>query len=547
MSTKRKSGILLHPTSLPSLYGIGDLGQAAYDFIDRLEAACQSLWQVLPLCPTDHGGSPYQSCSAFAGNPLLISPEALAEEGLLTKTDISVTLPAVSRVNYKKAAEIKGPLFEKAFQNFKKTTPPADYSAFQQENAFWLEDYALFLALKAYFQAERQKENEADGFLPFLAECEAAGAALSAEEPEGYYFAAAWNTFPAPLRKRNGASLKKWGRLLSEPIEKEIFLQYIFHRQWRRLKAYANEKGISIIGDAPIFVAFDSADVWANQSLFQLDNKGLGFPRSVAGVPPDYFSETGQLWGNPLYNWKQHEKTDFFWWVNRIRKNLEDVDMLRIDHFRGFAAHWEIPFGAEDARGGSWVQGPGLKFFRALGERLGHLPLIAEDLGIITEEVNALRETAGLPGMRVLQFAFGGDKNNAYLPHRFNKNTVVYTGTHDNDTCRGWYESATEKEKDHYRRYMNVSGNDAAWDFIRLAFSSPADLAIIPLQDVFNLGSEHRMNTPGTTEGNWSFAFTFDQWREGHTQGLRYLSELFGRNEAQLEKIEKQENNVPFY
>ena len=527
MFTTRKSGILLHPTSLPSAYGIGDFGQAAYTFVDKLADAKQTLWQILPLVPVDGGGSPYASCSAFAGEALLISPDLLVKDGLLSKSDLS-PLPASERVNYSKAAEAKRPLLEKAFRNFQSDKKPAAYVSFCRKNAYWLEDYALFAAAKAYLKAERAKEEADTAFQAFAKDCQ--HLPVTEETLKGYYYGACWNTFPQPLKTQQPAAMKKWKALLADAIEKEMFLQYIFHKQWAALKAYANEKGISIIGDAPIFVAYDSADVWANQKLFRLDSKG--FPLCIAGVPPDYFSETGQLWGNPLYDWKQHEKTNFTWWTNRIRKTLASVDILRMDHFRGFEAYWEVAFGAEDARGGKWVKGPGMAFFRALEKKLGKLPFIAEDLGIITEEVNALRIAAGFPGMRVLQFAFGQDKNNAYLPHVYHTNTVVYTGTHDNDTSRGWYEtSSTEAERDHFRRYMNVSGQDAAWDMIRLAFSSPAVMAIVPLQDVLNLDSRHRMNIPGTTEANWGFSFSFDLWESGFSDGLRYLSELFGRNQ----------------
>lgn len=538
--TKRKSGILLHPTSLPSAFGVGDLGQAAYTFIDKLAEAHQTLWQILPLVPTDGGGSPYASCSAFAGNPLLISLEELAKDDLLTEADLNAAkVDPAPRVDYKKAAEAKLPLLEKAFQHFKSMEKPADYTAFCEKNAFWLEDYVLYVALKDHFRKVRAEEETTEHFDAFVAECEGLG--LTEKQIKDYYMGANWNSFPKPLKKRNALSLKKWRRELAEAIEKETFLQYIFQKQWQAVKAYANKKGVSIIGDAPIFVAYDSADVWANQKLFRLDPKG--FPTCVAGVPPDYFSETGQLWGNPLYDWKQHEKTDFAWWTARIRKTLADVDILRIDHFRGFETYWEVPFGAEDARGGKWVKAPGLKFFRSLEEKLGKLPLIAEDLGSITEEVLALRNATGFPGMRILQFAFGQDKNNAYLPHCYDKNTVVYTGTHDNDTCRGWYETAAEAEKDHLRRYMNADGQNVAWDLIRLAFASPADTAIVPLQDVLNLGTEHRMNIPGTSAGNWGFTFSFDWWWDGFTDGLKYLSELFGRNETEVPKDGENESN----
>lgn len=527
--TKRKSGVLLHPTSLPSSYGVGDLGQAAYTFIDKLEEAGQTLWQVLPLVPTDDGGSPYSSCSAFAGNPLLISPDKLMEEGYLELKDLQMAyVKPEARVNYQKARETKLPLLEKAYQAFRQMEKPADYAEFCEKNAYWLDDYVLYIALKDHFRAERANEEGTENFDAFVAECE--GLELTEKQLKDYYMGANWVSFPRTTKKRNNMVLKKWRKVLAEAIEKEIFLQYVFAKQWQAVKKYANEKGISIIGDAPIFVAYDSADVWANQKLFRLDSKG--FPTCITGVPPDYFSKTGQLWGNPHYDWKQHEKTDFAWWLSRVQKTLNDVDILRIDHFRGFEACWEVEFGAEDAIGGKWVKAPGEKFFAKLKEVLGeNLPLIAEDLGIITDEVLALREFAGLPGMRILQFAFGEDKNNAYLPHSFDRNTIVYTGTHDNNTTKGWYESASEVEKDHYRRYLNVDGSNVAWDFIRLALSSSADLAIIPLQDVMALGAEHRMNIPGTSEGNWGFTFQFGWWWDGFTDGLKYTSELFGRNQ----------------
>lgn len=540
--TKRKSGVLLHPTSLPSNFGVGDLGQAAYTFLDKLAEAEQTLWQILPLVPTDDGGSPYSSCSAFAGNALLISLEELAKDGLLTEKDLNdARVEASPRVDYRKASAAKLPLLEQAFQNFRTMEKPADYTAFYEKNAYWLEDYVLYVALKDHFRTERAAEETSENFDAFVAECE--GAQLTEKQLKDYYIGANWVSFPKTIKKRNNMVLKKWRKLLSDAIEKETFLQYIFQKQWQAVKKYANEKGISIIGDAPIFVAYDSADVWANQKLFRLDSKG--FPTCVTGVPPDYFSETGQLWGNPHYDWKQHEKTGFAWWLNRIQKTLTDVDILRIDHFRGFEACWEVAFGAEDARGGKWVKAPGEKFFTLLKETLGeNLPLIAEDLGIITEEVAALREFAGLPGMRILQFAFGNDKNNAYLPHSYDRNTVVYTGTHDNDTTRGWYETATEAEKDHYRRYLNVDGSNVAWDFIRLALSSSADLAIIPLQDVLALGTEHRMNIPGTTVGNWGFTFSFDWWWDGFTDGLKYTSALFGRNQKPAREKEEIEEKT---
>lgn len=525
---ERKSGVLLHPTSLPSGYGIGDFGAEARRFVDTLEEAGQSLWQILPLVPIGYGNSPYQSTSAFAGNILLISPDELVEMGLLTAEDLG-EIPAFDkeRVDYDAVKTYKLPLLHKAYETFCAKADEdmqADFAAFCEKQDAWLSDFALFTALQAHFRAERAKGIDEEEYLAFAVDTIDF---LTEEQQKDYFESACWNTWPRTLRKRNAASLKKWTRLLADAIAEEKFYQYLFFTQWQALKAYANEKGIAIMGDTPIFMAYDSADVWANQKLFQLDS--MGFPTVVAGVPPDYFCAEGQLWGNPLYDWKAHKKTGYLWWTERIHKALEDVDYLRIDHFRAFESHWEVKFGAENAIVGEWKKGPGMDFFKTIEKTLGKLPLIAEDLGIITDEVRALREEAGFPGMRVLQFAFGNDKNNAYLPHSCDKNSVMYSGTHDNDTTRGWYETATEAEKDHYRRYMNVDGRDVAWDFIRMAFASPAVFAIVPVQDVLNLDGSHRMNRPGIAGGNWGFRFDWSQWEEGYTHGLRYLAELFGR------------------
>ena len=527
---KRKSGILLHPTSLPSPYGIGDLGENARIFLDKLEEAGQTLWQVLPLCPMGSGNSPYQSSSAFAGNIYLISPDELIACGWLTKEDLG-EIPDFStdRVEYEKVKAYKLPLLEQAYYTFQEkasVTEKREFADFCKKNEDWLSDYVLFTALQDYFKRERAAGGDGETRQAFLQQTTDI---LTPKEQAAYFDSACWNTWEEDLRKHKKESLEKWQRILQKETEKEKFYQYLFAKEWQAVKAYANKKQIQIMGDAPIFVAYDSADVWAEQELFQLDTKG--FPLAVAGVPPDYFSAEGQLWGNPLYDWRMQEKTDFDWWCRRIRKALLDVNLLRIDHFRGFESYWSVGFGAKTAMEGTWQKGPGIGLFHTLQKKLGRLSLIAEDLGIITEEVCRLREEAGLPGMRVLQFAFGEDANHNYLPHTYDKNTVVYTGTHDNDTARGWYESASEEEKDHFRRYMNVSGENVAWDMIRLAFSSPANLAVVPLQDVLNLDSGHRMNIPGIAEGNWGFRFTWEKWEESHTKGLSYLAKLFGRGE----------------
>lgn len=521
MLYERKSGVLLHPTSLPSAMGIGDFGENAYRFVETLADAGQTLWQLLPLCPIDYSGSPYQSTSAFAGEPLLISPSLLIQDGLLEEAD--VPQGEILPTDYEKARSIKLPLLDKAYRRFLENTPPEEYHTFLDENAFWLPDYALFTAVKAYLIVER-KTNPA-GLAEFIAETTGI---LSEDAAVAYFNNACWCSFPKPLRRRNLQSIKKWSSLLQPAIDKECFLQYLFHKQWRSLKQFANQKGIEIIGDLPIFIAHDSADVWANQNGFLLNS--LGFPTVVAGVPPDYFSETGQLWGNPLYDWRYQKKTGYLWWLERVKKALCDADYLRIDHFRGFAAYWEIPWGAPDARMGRWAKGPGITLFETLEQALGSLPFIAEDLGIITPEVQQLRDQTGFPGMRILQFAFGKEENHPYLPHSYEENTVVYTGTHDNNTSLGWYQNATPQEQDHFRRYLNVSGDSPAWDCIRLAFSSPARMAIIPWQDVLSLPEQYRMNTPGTVQQNWRFSFLWDMLNDGQVKGLQYLSRLFGRN-----------------
>jgi len=494
---KRQSGILTHPTSFPSPYGIGDLGTGAYEFINFLKAANQKLWQVLPLGPTGYGDSPYQSFSSFAGNHYLISPDILVEHGWLSPSDLEGADFNPRSVDYGPVVKYKTDILKKAHATFKATASAADKSRltkFSKRHSAWLDDYALFMALKDYHNG------------------------------------APWTDWPKALANRDIKALAEMGAKLSDEIALTKFMQYEFFRQWDKLRTYANAAGIKIIGDIPIFVSMDSADIWAAPELFALDKNGK--PTAVAGVPPDYFSETGQLWGNPLYKWDTNKKTGFEWWCRRVEATLMFVDEIRIDHFRGFESYWAIPNGADTAISGKWHKGPGKAFFAALEKKLGCLPIIAEDLGIITPAVNRLRKGLKLPGMRVLQFAFNPEDKSVYLPHLYeDSHTIVYTGTHDNDTTEGWYASAKETEKDYLRRYLNISGEDVAWDMIRLALSSTGVYAIVPIQDVMRLGTEDRMNKPGTASGCWQFRYTSDMLRDEYATQLKYLSSLYHRND----------------
>ncbi len=487
----RVSGILLHPTSLPGPYGIGDLGRRAYRFVDWLAEAGQRLWQVLPLGPTGYGDSPYQCFSAFAGNPLLIDLEDLVKRGYLDLDDLAVPVFPTERVDYGRVIIWKNQILDLAYTRFRQWPTPSSFDAFVRDQDWWLDDFALFMAIK--------------------------------KEHGGH----AWPEWTPPLRDRRPKALKAARERLADEIQKLKFRQWLFFEQWNRLKQYANGLRIQIIGDIPIYVAIDSADAWANRELFYFDEEGR--PTVVAGVPPDYFSPTGQLWGNPIYRWDKMAEDGYSWWIQRIRANLALYDIIRIDHFRGFYNYWEVPGDAETAVNGRWVDGPREAFFDAVIEAVGELPLIAEDLGEPHPGVYALRDHYGFPGMKVLQFAWSSDGRDPFLPHNYIKNCVVYTGTHDNDTTRGWYEKAPEKERDYVRRYLRVSGRDIAWDMIRLAMMSPANLAIIPMQDVMNLGSEARMNTPATASGNWTWRFLPDQLTEGTKAGLHELCELYGR------------------
>jgi 4-alpha-glucanotransferase len=493
MKFKRASGILLHPTSLPGPYGIGDLGQSSFDWLEWLADSGCKLWQVLPLGPTGYGDSPYQCFSAFAGNPYLISPDILLEQGLLTRADLS-DMPTWDdrRVDFGQLFLWKPALLERAFRRF--SADPgllqAEFDSFCTENATWLDDYALFMALK---------ETHGGG---------------------------SWDSWPADLRLRETSALREACASLADFVIRFSFYQFLFFRQWKAVRAYAHEKGLQIIGDIPIFVAYDSSDVWAHPDLFYLDENGS--PTVVAGVPPDYFSPTGQLWGNPLYKWDVHKASGYGWWLERIRATLKLVDILRIDHFRGFAGYWEVPAGNPTAEIGRWVTGPGADFFNAVQTNLGSLPILAEDLGVITPDVVALRDQFGLPGMKILQFAFSGP-DNPFLPHSYLQNCAVYTGTHDNDTTRGWYESAPEAEKDFARRYFQIDGSHFTWDLIRHAWNSVAVFAVAPLPDFLNLGTEARMNYPSRLGGNWEWRMTGEALKAELQGKIKELNWLYQR------------------
>ncbi|MDQ5851730.1 MAG: 4-alpha-glucanotransferase [Chloroflexota bacterium] len=507
MFDTRGSGILLHPTSFPGRGGIGELGPAAYRFVDWLHAAGQQFWQILPLGPTGYGDSPYASFSAFAGNPLLISLKVLANEGLVDAQALD-SAPHFNEdsVEYGPVIEWKSALLRSAYETFVRRRPAdltGEWQAFCREEARWLDDYALFRALK----------NEHGG--------------------------GAWNTWPREFVRPDASTLAQARERLADAIDLERFLQFLFFRQWRALKTYANERGIRIIGDVPIFVAYDSADVWAHPELFQLDENGD--PTVVAGVPPDYFSATGQLWGNPHYRWDVLAQQGYHWWIDRIRTTLSTVDALRIDHFRGFEAAWAVPAGDETAERGEWVPGPGLAVFYAIRGALGQLPIIAEDLGVITPEVEAIRDDLGLPGMKILQFAWSDDATNKDLPHNYTRHFVVYSGTHDNDTTVGWFNTRGPEERFFALTYTGTNGSDIAWDFIRLAFTSVANTAVVPLQDVMSLGTEARMNLPGRAHGNWGWRYRDWMLTEALAHGLRNLAIATGRMIVTSETLETKE------
>jgi 4-alpha-glucanotransferase len=514
VSFPRSSGILLHPTSLPGRFGVGDLGDEAHAFVDFLASSGQSLWQVLPLGPTGFGDSPYQCFSAFAGNTLLVSPERLVGEELLGAEDLARVPPfPEERVDFGKAIEFKNALLGKAFERFKRTVDQnlrAHFEHFARQAAGWLDDYALYRALK-----------DAQG-------------------------GKAWNEWEPAFARRDPSALAAASDHLRDAVDAQKFYQFLFFRQWAALKAYAHERGIKLVGDIPIFVARDSADVWMNPDQFKLDKAGN--PLVVAGVPPDYFSATGQLWGNPIYNWDRMLQDGFRWWIERVRATLDIFDIVRVDHFRGFAASWEIPGGDKTAERGRWVEVPGRELFSAIKNALGDLPIIAEDLGVITPDVEALRDDFGLPGMRILQFAFGGDTKNQDLPHNYIKNCVVYTGTHDNDTTVGWFTSVAgegstrdaaqiERERQFCLEYLDSDGSEIHWDFIRAVLASVADTAVVPLQDLLGLGTAARMNLPNSTDGNWAWRYKSGALTEDLGARLKKLTELYGRTHKPEDKV----------
>lgn len=477
MINERASGILLHPTSLPGPFGAGDLGANAYLFVDWLAGAGQSYWQFLPIGEIGPGNSPYMSSSAFAGNVLLIDLHTLAHHGWLVPADL-IPHPEFrhDRVNFALQAPFRLERLRRAARRFFAADNDAmrsAYDEFCQSECEWLDDYARFMTI-----AEQQDWRN-------------------------------WNQWPSPLANREAKALELLEAVFVDKINFWKFCQWCFSCQWGKLKQYANQRGVKLIGDVPIFVAFQSADVWAHRELFKLDEAGS--PTVVAGVPPDYFSKTGQLWGNPLYRWDVHERTGYAWWIRRLESALSSFDQVRIDHFRGFAEYWEVPAGETTAINGRWMPGPGAALFDAFKKVFPDLPVIAEDLGVITPDVAALRDRFELPGMRILQFAFAEDRSNHFLPHNYIANTVAYTGTHDNDTMIGWWNHASEQEKRFVGEYFEREAVDVPWDMMAALSASVANTVIFPIQDVLCLSGEHRMNYPGRPEGNWEWRFTWDQ------------------------------------
>jgi len=493
MFFQRSSGILLHISSLPGDWGIGTLGNEAYEFVDFLELSRQKLWQILPLGYTGYGNSPYQCFSAFAGNPLLISFEKLKQKGLLGISDfkkIELSKTNSNNVQFEKVKQYNSVLLRKAYENFV-GAEQKDFDCFCKENALWLDDFALYLSLKDEFS----------------------------QKP--------WNQWQTPIKRRENAALEKYKQVLEKNIRYHKFVQYIFFSQWKALKDYAHQKGINIIGDIPLYVSYDSADAWAHPELF-LFNK-IGVPKRVAGVPPDYYSKTGQLWGNPVFNWEWIEQNGFQWWIERVKANLRLFDIIRIDHFRGLVAFWSVPYGYKTARKGEWVKAPGRQLFQALKNAIGEFPVIVEDLGFITPDVEELRDSLGYPGMKILQFAFDSKEDSNNLPHAYPENCVVYTGTHDNNTTVGWYKSLSNSDKEFVIKYCGDISDGIAKALIKLAWKSPAHTAIAPIQDVLELDEKARMNTPGTQYGNWQWKLKKGEITEKHAQWLVKITQMYQR------------------
>ena len=497
----RASGVLLPISSLPSNYGIGTFSKEAYKFVEQLKEAGQTYWQILPLGPTGYGDSPYQSFSTYAGNPYYIDLEALMEEGLLTKEECDACDFGDNEnyIDYEKIYFARFDILRKAYER-SNISENQDFIEFKEKNAFWLDDYALYMAVKNKFEGK------------------------------------AWIEWDTDIRMRENKAMKAYKEELADEITFYEFQQYTFAKQWKKLKDFANENGIKIIGDIPIYVAFDGSDAWSNPKLFQFDEDCK--PVAVAGCPPDAFSETGQLWGNPLYDWDYHKKTGYKWWIQRVSYCFELYDVVRIDHFRGFDEYYSIPYGEETAVNGKWMPGPGYDLFKKLNSKLGDMDIIAEDLGFLTDTVLELLKDTGYPGMKILQFAFDPREESDYLPHNYTANSIVYTGTHDNDTVRGWYEVIPDEDKKFAAEYMNNEGtseDEIHWDFIRLAMASVSDTCIIPLQDYLGLGSEARINTPSTLGNNWQWRMGKEDLTSEVIEKMNYMTKLYGRLKTEEE------------
>lgn len=498
----RASGILLPISSLPSKYGIGCFSKEAYNFVDGLKKAHQRYWQILPLGPTSYGDSPYQSFSTFAGNPYFIDLGRLQAEGLLKWDEIEeCDFGSDDRyVDYAKIYYERYDILRDAYERFDLEND-SEYKAFEKENAFWLDDYALYMAVKDYFDD------------------------------------VAWTEWDEDIRLREEAAMEHYSQMLETDIGFYKFLQYEFDKQWMELKKYANEQGVKIIGDIPIYVAFDSADCWAHPELFQFDENNT--PIAVAGCPPDAFAADGQLWGNPLYKWEYHKETGYKWWITRVKNSIKWYDVVRIDHFRGFDEYYSIPYGDKTAKNGHWVKGPGIDLFNAIKAELGEVNIIAEDLGYLTDSVIKLVKDAGFPGMKIIQFAFDSREESNYYPYTYTSNSVVYTGTHDNDNIQGWYDSISEKDRENAREYMHNFDSDRIeihWDFIKVALASVSNLAIIPMQDYLGLGSKCRMNIPSTLGGNWTWRVLEHEITDSLLEKIKKLTDMYGRYKVETEE-----------